>query len=82
MSEVGILNSIPYLLMAPSKRIWTDYDNEADVLYISFYKPQKANDSIIEDNVIYHYRDRKLVGITVLRAAETYGFDKENVTAI
>lgn len=31
-----ILNSIPHLLKMPSKRIWTDYDEEADVLYISF----------------------------------------------
>ena len=65
--------------MATSKRIWTDYDDEADALYISFYKPQKANDSIMEDNVIYHYRDEKLVGITVLRAAETYSFNKEEL---
>ena len=49
-----------------------DYDEEADVMYISFYKPQNANDSIMEDNVIYHYRDEKLVGITVLRSSETY----------
>lgn len=49
--------------MATSKKIWTDDDDEADVLYISFYKPQKANDSVMEDNVIYHYRDEKLVGI-------------------
>ena len=82
MAEIGILDSIPYLLMAPSKRIWTDYDDEADVLYISFYKPQKANDSIMEDNIIYHYRDEKLVGITVLRAAETYRLDKEDVSTI
>ncbi len=82
MAEIGILGSIPYLLMAPSKRIWIDYDDEADVLYISFYKPQKANDSIMEDNVIYHYRDEKLVGITVLRAAEIYSFDKENIATV
>jgi len=35
MAETSILNSIPYLLMAPSKKIWVDYDEEADVLYIS-----------------------------------------------
>lgn len=77
MAEVSILNSVPYLLMAPSRKIWVDYDDEADVLYISFYKPQRANDSIMEDNIVYHYRDEKLVGLTVLRAAETYRFDKE-----
>jgi uncharacterized protein YuzE len=72
MAEVGIIESIPYLLQSPSKKIWIDYDDEADVLYISYYKPQKANDSIMEDNIIYHYRDGKLVGITVLRAKESY----------
>jgi len=76
VAEVSILDSVPYLLMAPSKRIWVDYDDEADVLYISFYKPQKANDSVMEDNVIYHYRDEKLVGITVLRASETHRSDE------
>ena len=72
MAEVDILNSIPHLLMSPSKRTWIDYDDEADVLYISFYKPQKANDSFMEGNIVYHYRDDKLVGLTVLRAAKTY----------
>jgi len=79
MAEMSVLDSIPYLLMAPSKKMWIDYDDEADVLYISFHKPQKANDSIMEDNVIYHYRDEKLVGITVLRAAETYSSDKKKL---
>jgi len=58
-----------------SSKIWADYDEEADVLYVSFRKPQRANDSILEDNVIYHYRDKELVGITVLRAKAT------NITA-
>jgi uncharacterized protein YuzE len=50
--------------------MWTEYD-EADVLYISFRKPQPANDSIMEDDGnIYHYRDNELVGITVLNASQ------------
>jgi uncharacterized protein YuzE len=76
MATANILDSIPYLLAAPSNKIWTDYDNEADVLYISFRKPQQANDSVLEENAIYHYRDEKLVGITVLRAAETFAQQK------
>jgi len=36
MAEVNLLKSIPYLLTAPSSRIWIDYDEEADVLYIAF----------------------------------------------
>ena len=73
MAEMNILKSVPYLLTAPSPKIWVDYDDEADVLYISFHKPQKANDSIMEDNIIYHYRDEELVGITILRALATFG---------
>ncbi|MBC8228963.1 DUF2283 domain-containing protein [bacterium] len=73
MAEMNILKSVPYLLTAPSPKIWVDYDDEADVLYISFHKPQRANDSIMEDNIIYHYRDEELVGITILRALATFG---------
>jgi uncharacterized protein YuzE len=58
------------LLTAPSSQIWTSYDQEADVLYISFRKPQNANDSVLEDSLIYHYHDQDLVGITVLNASQ------------
>ena len=69
MAKTEILKSLPYLLTAPSDQIWTNYDQEADVMYISFRKPQNANDSILEDNLIYHYHDQDLVGITVLNAS-------------
>lgn len=62
---------IGQVLSLPSRQMWTEYDDEADVLYISFRKPQQANDSIMEDDGnIYHYRDDVLVGITVLNASE------------
>ncbi len=72
MAEAELLKSVPYLLTAPSSQIWTSYDQEADVLYISFCKPQNANDSILEDSLIYHYHyhDQDLVGITVLNASQ------------
>lgn len=85
MAEVSLLKSVPYLLSAPSKQIWTDYDEEADVLYISFRKPQQANDSILEGNAIYHYHDDDLIGITVLNAsmefkeADAGAISKENL---
>lgn len=61
---------IGQVLSLPSRQVWTDYDAEADVLYISFRKPQQANDSIMEeDGNIYHYRDDELVGITILNAS-------------
>jgi len=65
----NVIEAIPYLLRMPSKRVWIDYDDEADVLYISFRKPQQANDSVMEEeDIIYHYRDKELVGVTILHA--------------
>ena len=63
-----ILESVPYLLKMPSTRMWIDYDDEADVRYISFQKPQHADESELKDNIIYHYRGTELVGITVIGA--------------
>jgi len=61
---------IGQVLALAARQIWLDYDDEADVLYISFRKPQQANDSIMEDDGnIYHYRDDELVGVTVLGAS-------------
>jgi uncharacterized protein YuzE len=58
------------LLALPARQVWTDYDREADVLYLSFRKPQDANDSILQDDgSIYHYRDDELVGITIMNAS-------------
>ena len=61
---------IPYFLKFPQNHYWVDYDEETDTLYISFRKPQSANDSVMEDNFIYHYDNDKLVGITVLNAKD------------
>jgi uncharacterized protein YuzE len=62
---------IARLLKLPYKQVWSDYDEEADVLYLSFRKPQGANDSIMsEDGNIYHYHDKELVGVTVLNASK------------
>ena len=57
-------------LSFPGRQAWTDYGSEADMLYISFRKPQQANDSVMEDDGnIYHYRDNELVGVIVLKAS-------------
>jgi uncharacterized protein YuzE len=62
---------IDEVLSLPARQLWTEYDAEADVLYISFRKPQQANDSIMEDDGnVYHYHDDVLVGITVLNASK------------
>jgi uncharacterized protein YuzE len=53
----------------PSKAMWIDYDEEVDVLYINFEKPQKATDSKMINDMIVHYRNRDVVGVTVLHAS-------------
>jgi uncharacterized protein YuzE len=52
-------------------KVWIDYDKEADVLYLSFEKPQKATDSEMrDDGVLLRYKRDKLVGITILEASK------------
>lgn len=56
----------------PASKLWLDYDAEADVLYISLRRPQKATDTIDleEEGVLLRYRGKELVGITVLDASK------------
>lgn len=47
-----------------------DYDKEADVLYISFQKPQQATDTeMVNDDILVRKRNDKVVGITILHAS-------------
>ena len=65
-----IVDAVPVLLDFPAKRFHVDYDKEADVLYISFERPQKATDTeVTEEGILLRYREDKLVGITVLNAS-------------
>lgn len=57
-------------LLALSRQVWIDYDSEADVLYLSFRKPQQATDSELEGNIIHHYHQGELVGLTVIGLQE------------
>lgn len=74
MATVELTKTIEALpeLVSISRQVWIDYDEEADVLYISFRKPQRATDSVLEENIVYNYDGELLVGMTVigLRAAQ------------
>ena len=71
MAEAAaILESAASFLKLGAKKLWLDYDEEANVLYVSFRRPQKATDSRMEGDLIYHYRDEELVGVTILHASE------------
>jgi uncharacterized protein YuzE len=78
MAEViDILSLVPQTLNLRSKQLWLDYDEEADVLYISLRKPQGATDSDMDGRFIYHYDGKELVGVTVLQAKANAGTSTE-----
>ena len=54
------------LRIPKAKRLDIDYDEKADVLYISFGKPKAADDGILDNDVILRYKKRELIGITVM----------------
>ena len=73
-----VSEAIPLLLNLPAQRFWVDYDREADVLYISFQRPQKATDTqMTDDGILLRYRSKQLVGVTVLDAS-TRGVSAQN----
>jgi len=66
-----VLGLVPELLEIPHTRIWTTYDEEADVLYINFKKPSHADDSeLTDDDVIIRYQKGEVIGITILTASK------------
>lgn len=51
-------------------KLFIDYDKEADVLYVSFGRPQKADDAIQgEDGIVRRKKGKKIVGLTILNAS-------------
>ena len=66
----SILEAVPSLLKLPMREYHVDYDREADVLYITFERPQKATETREEgDGILVRYRGRKVVGVTVPNAS-------------
>lgn len=66
----NITKAIPMLINFPESRFKVDYDKEADVLYISFKRPQKATDTqMTDDGILLRYRNDELVGLTILEAS-------------
>ncbi len=54
----------------PVKHIWVDYDEDADVLYLSFRKPQRAKKTVErDDDILIRTDGDKIVGITILDAS-------------
>ena len=67
---VGLL---PLLEELNIRNIWVNHDREADVLYVSFRRPQDADDSeLTEGGVIHRYHGEQLVGLTILNVSKRF----------
>jgi uncharacterized protein YuzE len=58
------------ILKLPAQQVWLDYDKEADVLYMSFRKPQRATETIeMGDDILIRKDGKDIVGLTILNAS-------------
>jgi uncharacterized protein YuzE len=65
---------VPHPPNIPHKKVWVDYDEGADVLYVNFKKPKAADDSeLTDDDVIIRYEKGSVVGMTFLHARNKLG---------
>ena len=63
---VGMASDI---LRLPTNHVWLDYDKEADVLYMSFRRPQRATKTIETDDILIRKDGKEIVGLTILNAS-------------
>jgi uncharacterized protein YuzE len=65
------LKIIPAVKSTPQKYLWSSYDAETDVLFITFKKPSHATDSeLTDDDVIIRYESDTVIGVTILHASQ------------
>jgi uncharacterized protein YuzE len=58
------------LLKLPARNVWIDYDKEADVLYMSFRKPQRATKTVeVGEDILVRKSGRSIVGVTIMNAS-------------
>ncbi|OPY48303.1 MAG: hypothetical protein A4E46_00011 [Methanosaeta sp. PtaU1.Bin016] len=70
MDEAEIMKIIPHVVRSTKKKVWIDYDEEADVLYISFvYPPNAIEHEEDEAGIIRNYDEEgELTGLTIVAA--------------
>jgi uncharacterized protein YuzE len=62
------------VLRLPAQHVWVDYDQEADVLYMSFRKPQKATKTIeVDEDILVRKDGRTIVGLTIMNVSTRGG---------
>ena len=69
----SIFQAVPYIKRIGAKHIGFDFDEEADVLYISLERSQNATDTdILKDGVFLRLRDKQVVGITITNLSKKF----------
>jgi len=62
---------LPLLKRLPERQLWCSYDQEADVLYVTFQRPPKVTDSeLTDDDVVVRYSGDVVVGYDILHASK------------
>ena len=72
-----IFAALPHLRQVGAKQLWFDFDDTADVLYISFERPQNATDTDMLDNGVFvRLRGKKVVGLTITNFSHKFSDNK------
>lgn len=73
-SATSLVTDLVRLAKFGDSRLWIDYDKEADVLYVNFGRPQKADDAQQgKDGIIRRMKKNKIIGLTILNASRFPG---------
>ncbi|MCH8994619.1 MAG: DUF2283 domain-containing protein [Chloroflexi bacterium] len=62
-----VKQALPLLLRY--QRFDWDYDEEADVLYVTFNNTEATDSDLTGDDIVLRYREDELIGVTVLHAS-------------
>ena len=66
-----LLSAMKNFIKLPARKLWLDYDDEADVLYVHFEdRPASTHSAMTDDGILLDYRDETLVGLTILDASQ------------
>ncbi len=62
-------SALPYLLS--HKTVWSNYDEQADTLYLHFKKPNHADQTeMTDDEIIVRYEKNEIIGLTILNVSK------------
>lgn len=59
--------AVPLLLRCPEFS-WS-YDEEADVLYVTFERAEATDSDLTDDDILLRFRGDNVIGVTVLHAS-------------